>query len=63
MLTPGVSVRRSSNFRPRIGVVLTVVSFSVLLTCVRVGSTVEEPLTVKVSWAPARVRDGRRVRV
>ena len=38
MLTPGVRVSRSSNFRPRIGVVLTVVSLSVLLTSVRVMS-------------------------
>ena len=30
MLTPGVSVSRSSNLRPRIGVVSTVSSFSVV---------------------------------
>ena len=39
MLTPGVSVSRSSNFLPRTGVVLTVVSFRVVLTSVLTVST------------------------
>ena len=40
MLTLGVSVSRSSNFLPRIGVVLTAVSFSVVLASVLAVSTV-----------------------
>ena len=39
MLTPGVSVSRSSNFRPRIGVDSTVIWFKVLATAARVVST------------------------
>ena len=40
MLTLGVSVSKSSNFLPRIGVVLTAVSFSVVLASVFAVSTV-----------------------
>jgi len=48
-LTPGVSVSRSSNLRPRIGVVAIVRSSSVEAADVRVVSTVGAPLTVTVS--------------
>ena len=40
MLTPGVSVSRSSNLRPRIGVVAMVVESSVVEAAVRVRSIV-----------------------
>ncbi len=39
MLTPGVSVSRSSNFLPRMGVVLIVTWFSVVLDSVLLRST------------------------
>ena len=51
MLTPGVSVSRSSNFRPRMGVFSTAVWFSVLAAAVRVTST-GGWLTVTVSDTP-----------
>jgi hypothetical protein len=51
-LTPGVRVSRSSNLRPRTGVVEIVVSLIVLLTSVRDTSTVGVPVTVTVSWPP-----------
>ena len=52
-LTPGVSVSRSSNLRPRIGVVSIVVSSSVLADAVRVVSTVGgSAVTVTVSATP-----------
>ena len=60
MLTPGVRESRSSNLRPRMGVVEIVVSFKVLLTSVFEVSTVGVPETVTVSSPPetfmARVR-------
>ena len=58
MLTPGVSVSRSSNLRPRIGVVAMVVSLSVVATAARVVSTTGVPLTVTVSvtFPTARLR-------
>ena len=50
MLTPGVSVSRSSNLRPRIGVDAIVASFSVVAAAVRVVSTASEAAeTVTVS--------------
>jgi hypothetical protein len=50
MLTPGVSVSRSSNFRPRIGVDRTVVSSSVLAADVRDVSTASDvAVTLTVS--------------
>ena len=53
MLTPGVSVRRSSNLRPRIGVVSIVFSSSVLAGAVRVVSIVGDcVVTVTVSATP-----------
>ena len=53
MLTPGVSVSRSSNLRPRIGVVSIVRSFSVLAAVVRVVSTAGDVVvTVTVSATP-----------
>ena len=53
MLTPGVRVRRSSNFLPRIGSVSTVSSFSVVAEDVRVDSmTRGEVRTVTVSATP-----------
>ena len=58
MLTPGVSVSRSSNLRPRIGVVLIVVSLRVLLTSVRVMSMNDDPLTVTVSAVPETFKTG-----
>ncbi len=51
MLTPGVRVSRSSNLRPRMGVVAIVVSLSVVETSVRDVSTVGVPVTVTVSVA------------
>ena len=53
MLTPGVSVSRSSNLRPRIGVDSTVSSFSVFAAAVRVESmTRVDDETVTVSATP-----------
>ena len=52
MLTLGVSVSRSSNFLPRIGVVLTAVSFSVVLASVFAVSTVGVPVMVTCSSTP-----------
>ncbi len=49
MLTPGVSVSRSSNLRPRIGVVLTAVSLIVVLASVFTVSTVGVVVTVTFS--------------
>jgi hypothetical protein len=49
MLTPGVSVSRSSNLRPRIGVVSIVVAFSVVAIAARVVSTTGVPVTVTLS--------------
>ena len=52
-LTPGVSVSRSSNFLPRIGVVSTVSWFSVFADAVRVDSTtLGDVVTVTVSATP-----------
>lgn len=52
-LTPGVSVSRSSNFRPRIGVVAIVVESKVLAAAVRVVSTAgASVVTVTVSETP-----------
>ena len=48
-LTPGVSVSRSSNLRPRIGVFSMVSWFSVLACAARVVSTTGVPLTVTIS--------------
>ena len=53
MLTPGVSVSRSSNLRPRIGVVSIVFWSSVLAAAVRVASmTGDCVVTVTVSATP-----------
>ena len=61
MLTPGVSVSRSSNLRPRIGVVSIVVSLSVVATAARVVSTTGVPLTVTVSVTLPTARRGVRL--
>ena len=54
MLTPGVRVSRSSNFRPRMGSDSTVNSFKVVAADVRVDSiTPWVVLTVTVSATPA----------
>ena len=52
MLTPGVSVNRSSNLRPKIGVVLTAVSLSVVLDSVFIVSTVGVAVIVTRSATP-----------
>ena len=50
MLTPGVSVSRSSNLRPRFGVCSTVIAFRVVAAAVRVDSTtLGDERTVTVS--------------
>ena len=52
MLTPGVSVNKSSNLRPRIGVLFTEVSLRVVLASVLTVSTVGVPVMVTRSSTP-----------
>src|SRR5206468_806099 len=58
MLTPGVSVRRSSNLRPRIGVDSIVVSSSVLADAVRVVSTAGDTVVTGTDRAAGVEDDG-----
>jgi hypothetical protein len=60
-LTPGVSVRKSSNFRPRMGVFSTAAWFSVVATAARAVSTLDMPLTVAVSCTADTVMRGLRL--
>src|SRR5258708_34947742 len=58
-LTAGVSVSRSSNLRPRIGVVAIVLSLSVLAGAVRLAATVDAcVVTVTVSATPDSFIEG-----
>ena len=50
--TPGVSVSRSSNLRPRFGMFSTVLVPSVVAADVRVDSTTGLPETVTISCTP-----------
>ena len=63
MLTPGVRVSRSSNLRPRMGVVPIAFSLRVVLDSVLRVSTVAVPVTVTVSVTLASFMVGLSVTV